>query len=357
MLKSGDENHSDRTKVRHHRDRSRDESRSRSHHSMRRSKSRDRDRHRYSRNRDDDRSRSYNSRRSRSRDRYVSFRYRGRYRRSRSRNRNRSRSRSYESRRRDRYSRDSRRRRSRSRSNDSQFSMSGFRTRSNSPGSDSNTETKQEVSTEKQNVSTIDESSREQPQITSTESTQAAPGTNEVSNDSYDLSNIMVDGKYIGEVQTEEQRKLIHEQMKKKLEMMSYNAPEHKAPFLPALLPQITPNLGPSVAPFANDGSFLERFKLMQQQFEVQQQMAPYYAAETMGQTGILFQSTSSNPPAPLVGRRRGGKILKTGVVEKPKKRNADQDPPSDAWALYLREVQRYKSVVCDDDTGRPLVK
>ncbi|ALC49950.1 CG18809 [Drosophila busckii] len=144
---------------------------------------------------------------------------------------------------------------------------------------------------------------------------------------------------------------------------------------------------------FANDGSFMELFKKMQQGHPHQQNAetaaataaaaaaaialreqqllmenctpygllptiavgaassaaAPYIAAAAAGKTA---------PPPPLVGRRRGGKILKTGVVAKLKTPNERNVDPKDFWSLYLAEVNKYKSHACDTDNGkRPLVK
>lgn len=59
-----------------------------------------------------------------------------------------------------------------------------------------------------------------------------------------------------------------------------------------------------------------------------------------------------------IVGRRRGGKVLKTGVVAKVKTPNESDVDPKDFWSLYLAEVNKYKSNACDTDNGkRPLVK
>ena len=64
-------------------------------------------------------------------------------------------------------------------------------------------------------------------------------------------------------------------------------------------------------------------------------------------------------PPLPVFGRRRGGKILKTGMVKKVRPiEESAADAPNDAWTLYLQEVKKYKSASCDADSKtRPLVK
>lgn len=118
---------------------------------------------------------------------------------------------------------------------------------------------------------------------------------------------------------------------------------------------------------FANDGSFIEIFKKMQQA----QQQLPASSTPKVVSTPVEPASTSlaaayvaatsagkPAPPPPIVGRRRGGKILKTGVVAKPKTLGDDNTDPKDFWSIYLREVNKYKNNACDSDGGtRPLVK
>lgn len=97
---------------------------------------------------------------------------------------------------------------------------------------------------------------------------------------------------------------------------------------------------------FKNDGSFLEMFKKMQEQ---QQQKE---GDETTSQVEV-------KKPLPAFGKRRGGKVLKTGLVQKAKLA-ADEDGHAgqDAWSVYMKEVRRYKEACCDDDSKtRPLVK
>lgn len=96
---------------------------------------------------------------------------------------------------------------------------------------------------------------------------------------------------------------------------------------------------------FANDGSFLEQFKKMQNDYKekLEQEERKKRNEERL-----------KNLPA----RRRGGKILKTGIVAKNKSNEDNQDAPVDAWSLYLKEVQKYKNASCDADSKtRPLVK
>lgn len=128
------------------------------------------------------------------------------------------------------------------------------------------------------------------------------------------------------------------------------------------------PKPEPSHPVFANDGSFIEIFKKMQQA----QQSVPAAAVGIMKPVHTLAEASTSTaaayvaasaagkpaPPPPIVGRRRGGKILKTGLVAKPKAQGDDSNDPKDFWTIYLREVNKYKNNACDSDGGtRPLVK
>lgn len=93
---------------------------------------------------------------------------------------------------------------------------------------------------------------------------------------------------------------------------------------------------------FANDGSFLETFKRMQEQMQQIQQ-----------------QSDSDAKMRAPVCKRRGGKILKTGIVAKSKPSDSHEiSDPKDVWSVYLQEVKKYKNTSCDvDSKTRPLVK
>lgn len=62
----------------------------------------------------------------------------------------------------------------------------------------------------------------------------------------------------------------------------------------------------------------------------------------------------------PIVGKRRGGKVLPTGQVKKlkvePKVEQVEE--PKDAWSQYLAEVKKYKETTCEEEgKTRPLVK
>lgn len=101
---------------------------------------------------------------------------------------------------------------------------------------------------------------------------------------------------------------------------------------------------------FKNDGSFLEMFKQMQEQQKADEAAASASANEI------------KKPAPPPFGKRRGGRVLKTGMVEKTKLADGNSDgaskEPQDAWSIYLKEVKRYKEACCyDDSKTRPLVK
>lgn len=96
---------------------------------------------------------------------------------------------------------------------------------------------------------------------------------------------------------------------------------------------------------FKNDGSFLELYKKMQEE----QQKVEAAKAE----------ASASEIKIPTFGKRRGGRVLKTGVVVKNKADDENEGvEPQDPWSIYLKEVKRYKEACCDDDSKtRPLVK
>ncbi|XP_063706757.1 uncharacterized protein LOC134835743 [Culicoides brevitarsis] len=163
----------------------------------------------------------------------------------------------------------------------------------------------------------------------------------ESTQDGFDFASIQMPEKeiqYIGGVESEEERKKIHEQMQERLRKLKEAEPKPLQRTKPACLVNATP--------FANDGSFLEKFKEMQERFSQQQ--------ETQQREDDRLRLL------PMIGRRRGGKILKTGIVEKPKpiEDNTAEGGAKDAWSLYLQEVKRYKNATCDPDApSRSLVK
>jgi hypothetical protein len=152
--------------------------------------------------------------------------------------------------------------------------------------------------------------------------------------------------------ESDEERNAIHEEMHERLRQMA--AAEGKSYPHPGGSSAVD-HTDPSFV-FANDGSFLENFKKMQEQYQQQQQTE----AETADPTQQQYVEATKPAPPPIVGRRRGGKILKTGIVAKPKVITADQQAinAKDPWAIYLQEVQKYKNNSCDADSKtRPLVK
>lgn len=125
---------------------------------------------------------------------------------------------------------------------------------------------------------------------------------------------------------------------------------------------------------FANDGSFMEMFK------KLQEEQANQPAGASDGNTNPRDSSSLSNPKEgtsgtdtkdsvsgsasgskPLfVGKRRGGRFLATGKVKKLKAEGQEEEatPPKDAWSLYLAEVKKYKQSTCEEEgKTRPLVK
>ncbi|XP_058055082.1 RNA-binding protein 25 isoform X2 [Anopheles bellator] len=211
--------------------------------------------------------------------------------------------------------------------------------------------------------------------------------------------------EYVPEIQTEEER--IEFQRKMQAKLQQHLAAEGKL-YPPPPKPR-EPAPPVVVSGFANDGSFLEMFKQLQQQPIVAANTAAPFgvgapatgtvpaaavaAAAAAATATVPFVDTNPDPfkmvpgvpaarpstlvaqsiapvakptpkeppppPLPVFGRRRGGKILKTGMVKKvrPVEETAT-DAPNDAWSLYLQEVKKYKSASCDADSKtRPLVK
>lgn len=127
---------------------------------------------------------------------------------------------------------------------------------------------------------------------------------------------------------------------------------------------------------FANDGSFLETFKRLQEQQHHHHHHHHHHQQHSIAHATNVAVATYHRPavpqPQPMFGKRRGGKILKTGIVEKPKVVDESSEDPyasggggggaantsTDAWSMYLHEVKKYKNVSCDADAKtRPLVK
>jgi hypothetical protein len=121
---------------------------------------------------------------------------------------------------------------------------------------------------------------------------------------------------------------------------------------------------------FQNDGSFLEMFKKMQ---EANNKTGPETVETPASEPNAPETSTSvkqeamprQGAAAPrrgvaagIVGKRRGGRVLPTGMVKKQKREEEEGETPKDAWSLYMAEVRRYKEASCEEEgKTRPLVK
>ncbi|XP_050403663.1 telomerase RNA component interacting RNase [Patella vulgata] len=134
---------------------------------------------------------------------------------------------------------------------------------------------------------------------------------------------------------------------------------------------------------FANDGSFMEMFRRKMAEKEdktnnassdskTKTETTAKTAGEDSSETSVRGgKRTAENEPDtstgttgstsyfPIVGKRRGPKILKTGMVaKKVKEEEPEDDSKKDAWSKYLDEVRKYKSQKCiEDEGGTPLVK
>jgi hypothetical protein len=145
-------------------------------------------------------------------------------------------------------------------------------------------------------------------------------------------------------IDTDEDRQALHEKMEQVLKEhfaaqgKVYPPPKPEKPAVNA------------ATGFANDGSFLEQFKRMQDEYKQQME-------------DEKRRKAAEDRLKSLPLRRRGGKILKTGIVAKTTLNAADGQATSsaanDAWTLYQKEVQKYKSASsCDSEAPtRPLVK
>lgn len=164
--------------------------------------------------------------------------------------------------------------------------------------------------------------------------------------DSFRTAN--VDGNsIIGHIdESDFDREKIHKEMQERLQL--HLAREGKV--YPPPKPQASHPI------FANDGSFLETFKKLQQQQQKQQHVHEHKVEPTTVAKPVVQQQYQK----PMFSKRRGGKILKTGIVQKTKitDETVAEETPNDAWSLYLQEVKKYKNVSCDADSKtRPLVK
>lgn len=128
--------------------------------------------------------------------------------------------------------------------------------------------------------------------------------------------------------------------------------PEVEGPnFAELLLPDQAMNATTSKSraaplPIKNDGSFLEMFKKMQEETK---KVEPEKKPEII-----------KKPALPFIGKRRGGRVLKTGLVKKAKAidEQTANNAPKDAWSLYMQEVKKYRETSCEEERKtRPLVK
>lgn len=143
-------------------------------------------------------------------------------------------------------------------------------------------------------------------------------------------------------IETEDDRVNVHEKMEELLKAHFASQGKIYPP------PKIEKPAINAATGFANDGSFMEQFKRMQDEYKQQQ--------EADKKRRAAEERLKSLP----IRRRAGGKILKTGVVAKTKLNEDGSEVPAaaDPWSQYLKEVQKYKKSSCDTDSKtRPLVK
>ncbi|KAK6632575.1 hypothetical protein RUM43_013343 [Polyplax serrata] len=108
---------------------------------------------------------------------------------------------------------------------------------------------------------------------------------------------------------------------------------------------------------FKNDGSFMEMFKRMKDEKNLE--------ASSVDKPGDSKEAATSLKKSPvilsgIVGKRRGGRVLKTGLVKKVKKESETEEEkhPKDAWSMYMAEVKKYREASCEEEgKTRPLVK
>lgn len=170
---------------------------------------------------------------------------------------------------------------------------------------------------------------------------------------SYDITDGLLDNIVID-------KEKIHTEMQERLRQHLLSEGKVYPPPKPEPLPQTTA--------FANDGSFMDMFKKMQEQQQREASGGEAGPSSSSSATATVQVNEEKKKPleikprpvGPMFGKRRGGKILKTGIVEKKKPiedLSADA-APGDAWSQYMKEVKRYKAVSCDvDNKNRPLVK
>ncbi|XP_045594711.1 telomerase RNA component interacting RNase [Procambarus clarkii] len=140
---------------------------------------------------------------------------------------------------------------------------------------------------------------------------------------------------------------------------------------------------------FRNDGSFMEMFKKLQEdqkKKEEESKCGSGSGATTTTTTATTTTTTTTTTTSSdedrgtttvhssgkeqqkktslsFVGKRRGGRILATGMVKKQRKepetvKPQPDDGKTDAWSQYMSEVRKYKEQSCEEEgKRRPLVK
>lgn len=249
--------------------------------------------------------------------------------------------------RRHREKRSSRRYRSRSRSSSTSYDSRSKRSRSSNTKTNDRHRTSSSVTThEAKNINIIRASrSRSKSKSRSPDKNRSDRWKNDYNFESMYRSEREPPPPIIGNLDEHFDKEKIHKQMQERL--TQHLAREGKV--YPPPKPQASHPI------FANDGSFLETFKKLQQQ-----QQHHHNHQQQIIQMPVEQILVEKKPiPQPIYGKRRGVKILKTGIVAKQKVIDETSvDTPNDTWAIYLQEVKKYKNVSCDADTKtRPLVK
>ncbi|XP_046395163.1 telomerase RNA component interacting RNase-like [Ischnura elegans] len=128
---------------------------------------------------------------------------------------------------------------------------------------------------------------------------------------------------------------------------------------------------------FKNDGSFLKIFQQLQREEQSDSHPKaselPIPSAETSPTTPKLLSKppvsedcesekelAKKKPLVGLVGKRRGGRVLPTGVVKKQRKNKPIKvnESSTSQWSQYMDEVRKYKEFACEEEGKRiPLVK
>ncbi|XP_042242282.1 telomerase RNA component interacting RNase-like [Homarus americanus] len=117
---------------------------------------------------------------------------------------------------------------------------------------------------------------------------------------------------------------------------------------------------------FRNDGSFMEMFKKLQEDQKKREDDGKGGVTSRSSPTPEVERSQSKDhkkTTLSFVGKRRGGRILATGMVKKQRKeakteKQQSDDGKTDAWSQYMSEVRKYKEQSCEEEgKRRPLVK